>query len=97
MKIEEAIEKYGIKIPSDEEFYSEGYRKYFEEKVKTKELEEKYGKYEEFQMMYIKSFYITFHKAQRELQKEKKSIANSEAVVLGGQAGAGKGRFGYFS
>lgn len=91
MKLEEAIEKYGIKVPTDAEFYSEGYKDYFERNVRTKELREKFGEYEEFHLMYLKSFYITFHKAQKELQKERKTIANSEAVVLGGQAGAGKG------
>ncbi len=91
MKLEEAIEKYGIKVPTDAEFYSDEYRDYFENNIRTKELIERFSKYEEFHMMYLKSFYITFSKAHKELQKERKTIANSEAVVLGGQAGAGKG------
>ena len=91
MNLEEAIEKYGIKVPTDAEFYSEGYDDYFAKNKRTEELSEKFSKYEEFHNMYLKSFYITFHKAHKEIQNKKRSIANSEAVVLGGQAGAGKG------
>lgn len=91
MELEEAIEKYGIKVPTDAEFYSEDYNDYFANGIRTKELIERFSKYEEFQNMYLKSFYITFHKAHKEIQDNRKSIANSEAVVLGGQAGAGKG------
>ena len=91
MKLEEAIEKYGIKVPTYAEFYSEDYNDYFAKGIRTKELSERFSKYEEFHTMYLRSFYITFHKAHKEIQKKRKSIANSEAVVLGGQAGAGKG------
>lgn len=91
MELEEAIEKYGIKVPTDAEFYSEEYKDYFERNIRTNDLIEKFAKYEDFHLMYLKSFYITFHKAHKEVQKERKTIANSEAVVLGGQAGAGKG------
>ena len=91
MKLEEAIKKYKINVPTDEEFYSEEYRKYFEENVKNEELKIKYGKYEEFHKMYIESFYVTFYRAQRKFNSKNKSIANSEAVILGGQVGAGKG------
>ena len=91
MNLEEAIERYGIKVPTDAEFYSEDYNDYFAKNKRTEELTERFSKYEEFHIMYLKSFYITFHKVHKETQQERRTIANSEAVVLGGQAGAGKG------
>ena len=92
MNLDEAVKKYGISVPSDAEFYSEDYVDYFENKKVTKELSEKFSKYEDFQRMYVKSFYVTFYAPQRDLLKNKKSIADFEAVILGGQAGAGKSR-----
>ena len=92
MNMDEAIGKYGIHVPTDLEFYSQEYKDFFEKRRRSPELTEKFSKYEEFNKMYIKSFYATFYSSQRDLQKEKITIANSEAVILGGQAGAGKSR-----
>ena len=85
MNLEEAIEKYGIAVPSDEEFYSEEYRAYFE--GKRPQGKEHFERYRQFQEIYTKSFYVTFKQNQDE---EGLSTADSQAVVLGGQAGAGK-------
>ena len=60
MNLEEAIEKYGIKVPTDAEFYSEDYDDYFAKNKRTEELTERFSKYEEFHIMYLKSFYIFY-------------------------------------
>lgn len=82
MELEEALKKYAINVPTDAEFYSEEYQMYFKEGQKNGKFE----KYRQFQNMYNKSFYTTFYnKGTKGL-----SVANSKAVVLGGQTGAGK-------
>lgn len=91
MNLEEAVEKYGIHVPTDEEFYSKGYMDYFNRNVKAEGLRKKFEKYSEFNIMYKKSEYATFHKYINEIINNSDSLVNYEAVVLGGQAGAGKG------
>lgn len=81
MTFEEATEKYAIPIPEDLEDYD-------------KEI------YREFDNMYLRSFYETFHITAEEEKRlaEKRAKFNAKtnmgeskiAVVLGGQAGAGK-------
>ena len=85
MELEEAIKKYGISVPSDKEFYSKEYKEYF--KGKRNQDKEFFEIYRPFQEMYTKSFYTTFYQEQ---DKNELSVENSEAVVLGGQTGAGK-------
>ena len=84
MNLNDAINKYGILVPSDEEFYSEEYIAYF--KGERPQDKERFERYRAFQEMYTKSFFATFTQKKR----DGVSIANSEAVVLGGQTGAGK-------
>ena len=86
MKLEEAIKEYAIAVPTDEEFYSMEYQEYFKNSKKNGKFE----KYRNFQEMYTKSFYATFYTQDCENGGKKLSIRDSEAVVLGGQAGAGK-------
>lgn len=85
---EEAFEKYGIAVPPPELFYSKEYISYFSTfapEVVDPELE----KYRQFQEMYIVAQYITFTKPFQANPYQVNS-SSREAVVLGGQAGAGK-------
>ena len=86
MNLEEAIKEYAIDIPTDEEFYNKEYQEYFKSNKRNGEFE----KYRAFQEMYAKSFYATFYTPDFESYGKSLSTTNSEAVVLGGQAGAGK-------
>ena len=83
-KYDEALAKYKVEIPPPEVFFSEVYQIYFKEAVPAKvnpELEV----FRQFQEIYVQSLYQTFHKS------DNSSVANTRnAVVLGGQAGAGK-------
>ena len=84
MNLDEAIKKYKIDVPSDEVFYSETYKEYFQEDSKEYNLE--LEKYRPFDEMYKKSFLVTFG------EKIDKNMGNANrvAVILGGQSGAGK-------
>lgn len=86
MNLQEALDKYSIAVPTDEEFYSKEYNEYFSEG--NPEYRERFEKYRDFNEMYAKSFYITFYSSNQ--NKGDRTINNSHAVVLGGQAGAGK-------
>lgn len=88
MDLKEALSKYSIDVPSDEEFYSKEYQEYFSKR--NLEYEEKFKKYEAFHEMYTKSFYTTFYIPRKQQDEKPLSIADSKAVVLGGQTGAGK-------
>lgn len=83
MNLEEAIKEYKIDIPSDEIFYSEEYKKYFSKN--NSDVDPNFEKYRDFEEMYKKSFLLTFRE-----DIEEKSDRDRLAVVLGGQAGAGK-------
>lgn len=83
-KYDEALAKYKVEIPPPEVFYSEVYQIYFKEAVPTK-VNPEFEVFRRFQEIYVQSLYQTFHKS------DNSSIANTRnAVVLGGQAGAGK-------
>lgn len=91
MDIEEAKIRYGIKVPTANEFYSEEYKEFFKNGKNDESAIEKYGHYSEFEEMYQKSAYITFRKIiDNDSNTQKLSLRDSKAVVLGGQAGAGK-------
>ena len=83
MNLEEAIKEYKIDIPSDEIFYSEEYKKYFSKD--NSGINPEFEKYRDFQEMYNKSFLLTFRDTIEESTNRERL-----AVVLGGQAGAGK-------
>lgn len=89
MDIEEARKKFGISVPSDREFYSDEYIEYFRENKTGGEFE----KYRQFQEMFNKSFITTFFNRNT----EGRTIADRKAVVLGGQAGAGKSSLVYLA
>ena len=85
---EEAYEKYGIAVPPAEVFYSKEYINYFST-FAPEFINPEFEKYRQFQQMYLMAQYITFTKPFQAVP----SLVNSstrEAVVLGGQAGAGK-------
>jgi hypothetical protein len=81
---EEAYAKYKVDVPPAEVFYSKEYQDYFKitnPKVINPELE----KYRRFHEIYIESLYQTFH-----VDGNARRTSTRNAVVLGGQAGAGK-------
>lgn len=85
MKLEEAIKKYSIIVPSDEIFYSDEYREYFNG-AKKKDTNEEMEQYRAFDQMFKKSFIVTFSGGEKEIAKNRQK----RAFVLGGQTGAGK-------
>lgn len=85
MKLEEAIKKYSIIVPSDEIFYSDEYREYFNG-GKKKDTNEEMEQYRAFDQMFKKSFIVTFSGGEEEIAKNRQK----RAFVLGGQTGAGK-------
>lgn len=84
MNLEEARKKYTIDVPSDDIFYSQKYKEYFNKN--TSKRDEKLERYREFEEMYKKSFLVTFG---GHIEKNIKNN-NRTAVILGGQTGAGK-------
>jgi len=85
---EEAYEKYGIAVPPPEVFYSQEYINYFST-FAPETINPEMEQYRQFHEMYIVAQYITFTKPFQATPSLVKS-SSREAVVLGGQAGAGK-------
>ncbi len=88
MDVEVARSIYGIPVPTISEFYSEGYQKYFGSKNNGKDAQEQYERYSPFENMYRQCEYMTFGKIIN--GSPEKTFKNAKAIVLGGQAGAGK-------
>lgn len=95
-KLNKAKLLYGIDVPSDEVFYSEEYQEYFglskQDERKSKTIVSHLEKYRDFNTMYLKCMYVTVKKTLDDAEKRGLTVTNSEAVVFGGQAGAGKTR-----
>lgn len=87
MNLEEAKKKYNIDIPSDEVFYSKEYNEYFSNEG-VKEINPELEKYRLFDDMYKKCFIVTFG----EKKEKDESYSGRNAIILGGQTGAGKSR-----
>lgn len=83
-KYDEAYAKYKVDIPPAEVFYSKEYQEYFSGSVPTK-INPELEKYRAFQNIFVKSLYSTFANPAEGTKANSKN-----AVILGGQAGAGK-------
>ena len=83
MNLEEAKKEYGICVPSEDVFYSNEYKEYFRNKPEI--INPNFEIYREFDEIYKKSFLLTFGNNIEQTKNRKR-----KAVVLGGQAGAGK-------
>ena len=91
MNYEEAIKKFGIAVPSDDVFYSPKYIEYFrknkERNENSEDFDEELEEFRDFQKMYEKAIKLTFFVSDK---NKGNSSLDRIAVVLGGQAGAGK-------
>lgn len=87
MDLEDAIKKYSIAIPDEETFYSKQYQEYFFNKG-NKTYDAELEKYRMFDEMYKKCFIVTFGEGK----EKNESYCGRNAIVLGGQTGAGKSR-----
>ena len=85
MELEEALRKYNLEVPTDQVFYSEEYQKYFNGNM-GENINPELEKYREFDKMYKKSFLVTFAGGEEQKNKNRQR----KAIILGGQAGAGK-------